>query len=123
VTPASDLTALLEGDLEMLAALPAERLPALLTEVAAHHLRLAAISNALSARLIAGSAITAARVSSGPEISPDTVDVREAARLLHMSPSWIYRQAKKLPFAHRVGGRALRFSRAGIEKYLATRRP
>ena len=55
---------------------------------------------------------------------PDTtVDVREAARLLAMSPGWLYRNARRLPFTRRVGTRALRFSVAGIRRYLATRRP
>ena len=52
-----------------------------------------------------------------------TVDVREAARLLGMSPTWVYRHARRLPFSRRVGGRALRFSVAGIRRYLASRRP
>jgi predicted DNA-binding transcriptional regulator AlpA len=50
-----------------------------------------------------------------------TVDVREAARLLGMSPSWVYRHARELPFAHRVGSRAVRFSVSGIRRYLARR--
>jgi predicted DNA-binding transcriptional regulator AlpA len=55
---------------------------------------------------------------------PDTtVDVREAARLLAMSPTWLYRHAKQLPFTRRVGRRALRFSVAGIQRYLVARRP
>jgi predicted DNA-binding transcriptional regulator AlpA len=53
----------------------------------------------------------------------ETVDVREAAKLLGMSPTWLYRNAKKLPFTRRVGPRTLRFSVAGIRKYLVGRRP
>lgn len=52
----------------------------------------------------------------------ETVDVDEAARLLGMSRSWVYRHAGRLPFGRRVGRRALRFSTAGIRRYLATRR-
>jgi predicted DNA-binding transcriptional regulator AlpA len=51
------------------------------------------------------------------------VDVREAARLLAMSPGWVYRNAGRLPFTRRVGTRSLRFSVAGIRRYLASRRP
>jgi predicted DNA-binding transcriptional regulator AlpA len=50
-----------------------------------------------------------------------TVDVKDAVRLLGMSPSWLYRNAKRLPFARRVGGRAVRFSTSGIRRYLASR--
>src|SRR5262245_57008721 len=52
-----------------------------------------------------------------------TVDVHDAARLLAMSPGWLYRNARRLPFTRRVGTRALRFSVAGIRRYLASRRP
>jgi predicted DNA-binding transcriptional regulator AlpA len=51
----------------------------------------------------------------------ETVDVDQAARLLGMSRSWVYRHARRLPFAHRVGHRALRFSTGGIRRYLASR--
>jgi len=69
-----------------------------------------------------------ARLTRPPAIVPPTeeadatVDVKDAARLLGMSPSWLYRNAKRLPFARRVGGRAVRFSTAGIRRYLTQRR-
>jgi predicted DNA-binding transcriptional regulator AlpA len=52
-----------------------------------------------------------------------TVDVHGAARLLGMSQGWLYRNARRLPFTRRVGTRSLRFSVAGIRRYLASRRP
>jgi predicted DNA-binding transcriptional regulator AlpA len=66
-----------------------------------------------------------ASVTAGPPPDPadTTVDVHEAARLLGMSPAWVYRNAGTLPFTRRVGGRSLRFSVAGIRRYLASRRP
>jgi predicted DNA-binding transcriptional regulator AlpA len=51
----------------------------------------------------------------------ETVDVDDAARLLGMSRSWVYRHASRLPFTRRVGRRALRFSTSGIRRYLAVR--
>lgn len=54
--------------------------------------------------------------------SPDVVDAAEAARLLGMSTTWLYRNARSLPFTRRLGPRTLRFSVAGLHKYLATRR-
>lgn len=48
------------------------------------------------------------------------VDITEAADRLHMSKSWVYRNARTLPFTRRVGNR-LRFDTRGIEKFLAAR--
>ncbi len=47
----------------------------------------------------------------------------EAAAVLSVSPDWLYRNAKKLPFTRRLGPKALRFSYQGIIKWLATRKP
>jgi predicted DNA-binding transcriptional regulator AlpA len=66
-----------------------------------------------------------ARLTAPPAVAPSpshcdsTVDVAEAARLLSMSRSWVYRNASSLPFTRRVGRRALRFSTSGIRRYLA----
>jgi predicted DNA-binding transcriptional regulator AlpA len=49
------------------------------------------------------------------------LDAEEAARILGVSEDWIYRNAKKLPFARKVGPKMLRFSFLGIQKYLAAR--
>jgi predicted DNA-binding transcriptional regulator AlpA len=46
----------------------------------------------------------------------------EASSLLSVSPDWLYRQAKKLPFTRKLGPKMLRFSQAGIMKWLETRR-
>jgi predicted DNA-binding transcriptional regulator AlpA len=50
------------------------------------------------------------------------LDAEEAAKLLSVSPDWLYRKAKKLPFTHRLGPKMLRFSYLGILKWLATRK-
>lgn len=50
------------------------------------------------------------------------LDAEEAARLLCVSPDWLYRHAKKLPFTRKLGPKMLRFSSLGIQKYLATRK-
>ena len=47
----------------------------------------------------------------------------QAAGLLAVSPDWLYRHAKKLPFTRKLGPKMLRFSHEGILKWLATRRP
>ena len=50
------------------------------------------------------------------------LDTEEASKLLGMSRHWLYRHAKKLPFARKLGPKNLRFSYQGIQKYLATRK-
>jgi len=45
----------------------------------------------------------------------------EASQLLSISPDWLYRHARKLPFARKLGPKILRFSYQGIIKWLATR--
>jgi len=46
------------------------------------------------------------------------VDRKEAAKLLDVSEPWLYANWKRLPFARKVGN-ALKFSYAGIQKYIA----
>lgn len=50
------------------------------------------------------------------------MDAEEAAKMLSVSPDWIYRNAKKLPFTRKLGPKMLRFSSQGIHKWLATRK-
>ncbi len=50
------------------------------------------------------------------------LDAEEAAKLLSVSPDWLYRNAKKLPFTRKLGHKMLRFSYQGILKWLASRK-
>lgn len=45
----------------------------------------------------------------------------EAAPVLGVTPKWLHRHHKHLPFVYRLGRKALRFSEAGLRKWLATR--
>lgn len=47
--------------------------------------------------------------------------VAEAAARLGVARSWLYRHAKALPFARKLGYRTLRFDPRGLEKWSATR--
>ena len=47
--------------------------------------------------------------------------VQEAAAVLEVRPRWLYDRAGKLPFARKLGGRTLRFSEAGLRRWLARR--
>ncbi len=48
------------------------------------------------------------------------IDRKKAAKLLDVSEPWLYANWKRLPFARKVGN-ALKFSHAGIQKYIAKR--
>ena len=50
------------------------------------------------------------------------ITAKEAAALMSVSPDWLYRNASKLPFARKIGPRALRFSKIGLEKWMNSRR-
>lgn len=43
----------------------------------------------------------------------------EAASLLRVTPRWLYRHQKKLPFARRLSRKCLRFSEAGLRRWQA----
>ena len=49
--------------------------------------------------------------------------VEEAAAMMGVNPRWLYRHAKILPFARKLSRKVLRFSRAGITRWLTTKRP
>lgn len=55
-------------------------------------------------------------------ITEDLVTVDDAATMLRVSPRWLYRHARTLPFARKLSRKVLRFSRSGIVKWLATKR-
>ncbi len=48
--------------------------------------------------------------------------IEEAAQILSVSPDWIYRNAKRLPFTRKLGPKMLRFSHQGLLRWLATRK-
>jgi len=93
------------------AEMPPECLPALLAS-------LAALQGAAAARLAA-----LPTRDTSPLSDDRLVSVAEAAKRTGMSRRWLYLQARKgnLPFARRIG-RAVRFSPAGIERWLAARK-
>jgi predicted DNA-binding transcriptional regulator AlpA len=46
------------------------------------------------------------------------LDIDEAAKLLSVSEDWLYHNLKKLPFARKLGPKMVRFSHAGIIRWL-----
>lgn len=67
--------------------------------------------------------VNAAPASSAPPWSEgDVLTIDEAASMVKLSKRWLYRHAKALPFARKLSRKVLRFSRAGITRWLATKR-
>ena len=48
---------------------------------------------------------------------------QQVAETLNVTSRWVYDHASTLPFARRLGSKAVRFSSRGLEKYLAESRP
>jgi predicted DNA-binding transcriptional regulator AlpA len=68
-----------------------------------------------------GTSTLAHREAERPE--PDRMlHVEEAAAMLGVTKRWLYRHASTLTFTRRLSRKVLRFSRAGIAKWLATKR-
>jgi predicted DNA-binding transcriptional regulator AlpA len=108
------------GDLvrhpERVADMPLPAVPSLLAEIA----RLQA---SLVARLERAPIETAEPVPVQALESERLLAPPEAAALLGVTVSWLYRHARRLPFARRLSRKALRFSEPGLRRWLATRKP
>jgi predicted DNA-binding transcriptional regulator AlpA len=67
-----------------------------------------------------------AHLLTGGESQPGTdgdrlLTAAEAAQKLGATEDWLYRHANTLPFAVRVGKKHLRFSEAGMDRYIRQR--
>lgn len=88
-----------------------------------------ALREHLEAALGADSAVTPAAAPTpaplpGPAWGPDDLlTVDEVSATLQMSRQWVYRQAKKWPFTCKLSPKVLRFSRAGLVRWLGRNRP
>ncbi len=47
----------------------------------------------------------------------------EAAQILGETKRWLYRHSYRLPFTRRLSRKSLRFSEAGLRKWMSTRKP
>jgi predicted DNA-binding transcriptional regulator AlpA len=90
--------------------IPDEQVPALLA-------RLAGLQAILLSRLLV-SPNGKAKSSAEPD---RFLTAEEAAPMLGTTPRWLYRHSKQLPFARRLSRKALRFSEAGLRRYMASR--
>ena len=51
------------------------------------------------------------------------LSVHEGAAILHRSPRWIYRNARRLPFTHRVSRKTMLISASELDDWLSARKP
>jgi predicted DNA-binding transcriptional regulator AlpA len=68
-------------------------------------------------------AVNAGGAKHGAPAEDRLLTVEQAAQMLSLSPDWLYRHAKKLPFARKLGPKMLRFSHQGMLKWLESRKP
>jgi predicted DNA-binding transcriptional regulator AlpA len=73
---------------------------------------------------VVAAALRAAVIAPAPLTSGVTedrlLDVHQAAERLGVSPDWIYRRSRELPFVVRVGSR-VRASQRGIDRWIRSR--
>lgn len=95
---------------------PRQQIPTVLARLAAEQAALSALQGALTARL----------VSSQSEPRPDPVDrlltADEVAGMLGMTKRWVQRRARRFPFARKLSDRAVRYSEAGLKRWMVNRR-
>ena len=82
--------------------------------------RLASFQSVLATRLMTLPASPEPQ-ESGPEEEDEFLTAQDAADLLNVTDTWLYRRAHRLPFAVRLSSRALRFSKAGLLRWRAAK--
>ena len=92
-------------------AVPDETIPPLLCQ-------LAALQSILASRLVS----TQNHSTETPPEENRLLTAEEAASLLGVSTKWLYRHYRSLPFSHRLSRKTLRFSEAGLRRWLAAHR-
>lgn len=99
------------GSLEQI---PHAEIPALLGE-------LEAVKATLWVRLQTAPTPAVLPIGNGKATEDRLLDVREAARLLDVSPRWVYRRSGELPFVRRLSSGTLRFSEKGLHRWKESR--
>lgn len=83
----------------------------------------AALQVALAARLAGISSHSDVPATAHQPEAEHLLTPTEAAALLGVTVTWLYRHASRLPFTRRLSRKALRFSEAGLRRWLAARKP
>jgi predicted DNA-binding transcriptional regulator AlpA len=79
---------------------------------------LLATCGALQVRIVA--ALIAIESTPAPVTEDRLLNATEAAARLSVAPAWLYKRARQLPFAVKLGGH-VRFSELRLTRYLANR--
>jgi predicted DNA-binding transcriptional regulator AlpA len=98
------------------AEIPLEQIPALVAELASEQAALSAIQGVLTARLL---------VTPSERTFDDGGDrlltAEEVAKMLGVTKRWVQRRARRLPFSRRISVRSVRYSEAGLKRWMAHR--
>jgi hypothetical protein len=97
---------------------PVERIPALVAELASEQSALSALQGALTVGLLVSQANAATR----PELSDRLMTAVEGATALGVTQRWVQRRARRLPFARRISDHAIRYSEAGLKRWMSNRK-
>ena len=97
---------------------PVDRIPALVAELASEQSARSALQGALTVRLLVSQADAAA----SPEPSDRLMTAEEVAVALGMTQRWVQRRARRLPFAPRISDHAIRYSEAGLKRWMSNRK-
>lgn len=116
LSESDSLSALLENP-ERVSIVPTHIIPQLIAELAARQATLCAVQGLLTSRLLAGEAAAAPRNESGERLL--TAD--EVAHALGVTKRWVQRRARRLPFARRLSDHAIRYSEAGLRRWMTNR--
>jgi excisionase family DNA binding protein len=54
-------------------------------------------------------------------VTRDLLTVEQAAARMRVTPGYLYRRAKHLPFTRKLSGRCLRFDAVGLDEWLAAK--
>jgi predicted DNA-binding transcriptional regulator AlpA len=98
------------------AEVPVDQIPALVVELAAEQAALSAIQGALTVRLLVAPAEH--RADDGGD---RLLTASEVAGVLGVTKRWVQRRARRLPFARRISVRSVRYSEAGLKRWMAHR--
>ena len=95
---------------------PTHQIPALVAKLASEQATLSALQGVLTARLLAShdNAETAESVDR-------LLTAEQVAMVLGVTKRWVERRARRLPFARRLSAHAVRYSEAGLRRWMSNR--
>jgi predicted DNA-binding transcriptional regulator AlpA len=89
----------------------------LVAELASKQAALSAIQGVLTARLL----VTPAERASD-DGGDRLLSAEEVASMLGVTKRWVQRRARRLPFSRRISVRSVRYSEAGLKRWMSARR-